>query len=121
MDGLTTALAAKSASSKAALLFGGATVSSIMVMVFLEPQSKKEKFLCFFSTIIFAVCLSSFIKVYFGLTFPDNWDGDLANTGLIIASGMPGWVLVRAFVLTVEKMQGKDFGQIIMLVRGWFK
>lgn len=111
---------ASSGTVKAVFFTVSASLSAILVMVFLEPQSKKEKFLCFMSTLIFAACASSAIKIYFGIDLPDTSDGRLANAGLTIASGMPGWVMVRALFMTLEKMKGKDIGQIIAIIRGWF-
>lgn len=102
------------------VLAGSGIASALIVMVFLEPQSKKEKLLCFLSTFMFAVCLSSAIKIYFGFDLPDTLDGHITYAGLVIASGVPGWVVVRAAFLTLEKMKGKDIGQIIAIVKGWF-
>lgn len=118
----TNTAAASAVVAKSGLLVstGAGLASSLIVMVFLEPQSKKEKLLCFISTFIFAACLSSAIKVYYGFTIPETFDGNIANAGLIIACGMPGWVIIRALFLTLEKMKGKDIGQIIAIVRGWF-
>jgi len=112
--------AAGAVKASSMVLGGAGILSAIIVMVFLEPQSKKEKFLCFLSTFIFAVCLSSAIKLYFGFDLPQTMDGHIAYAGLVIASGIPGWVIVRASFLTMEKMKGKDIGQIIKIVRGWF-
>jgi hypothetical protein len=122
MAGAGSAGAAVSSGKLSAIFFAcAATVSAILVMVFLEPQSKKEKALCFASTLIFAACASSAIKLYLGIDFPDTNDGRMANAGLTIASGMPGWVCVRALFLTLDKMEGKDIGQIIAIIKGWFK
>jgi hypothetical protein len=130
MDDVTEAMIA-GAGAKAAWGYGGvkatsivtgaaAVVSALFVMILLEPQSKMEKFVCLVSTLICAACLSSAITIYFGIVFPDNLDGHLAKTGLIIASGAPGWAAVRAFVLTAAACKNKDIGQIIKMVRGWF-
>lgn len=99
---------------------GAGILSAIMVMVFLEPQSKKEKFLCFSCTFIFAVCLSAAIKIHFGIQLPDNLDGHLAYAGLVITSGIPGFVLMRSIFISFEKMKGKDIGQIIKMIRAWY-
>lgn len=118
----TNTAAAGAAVAKSGLLVatGAGVASSLIVMVFLEPQSRKEKLLCFVSTFVFAACLSSAIKVYYGFDIPDTFDGNIANAGLIITCGMPGWVVIRALFLTLEKMKGKDIGQIIAIIRGWF-
>lgn len=125
MDEITQAVVGASggvSASKATAMVGtGAGIlSALMVMVFLEPQSKKEKFLCFACTFLFAICLSAAIKVYFKIELPNSLDGHLTYAGLVIASGTPGFVIVRAVFITLEKMKGKDIGQIIKMVRSWF-
>jgi len=118
--GQSAAAGAGAVKATSMVLAGSGILSALIVMVFLEPQSKKEKFLCFLSTFMFAVCLSSAIKIYFGFDLPQTLDGHIAYAGLVISSGIPGWVIVRAAFLTLDKMKGKDIGQIVAIVKGWF-
>lgn len=129
MDGVQQAVAASGGagaaySSGKAMAIGagiGGAVMAVVVMTLTPPKSHKESAVALISTLVFAVCGSSFLKIYFGIEFPNNLTGYLADGGLAFVCGAPGWVLVKAFFLTAEKLHGKDLGQIIKTIKGWFK
>jgi hypothetical protein len=110
-------------SGKATAIFSGAggAIMAMVVMTLTPPNSKRELFIMLLSTLVFSVCGSAFLKIYFGLSFPDDINGHLASSGLSFVCGAPGWVLIRAFFVTAETMKGKSIGEIIATVKGWFK
>lgn len=121
VTGGAAGLSGVAATKASSIIAGGAGFAvGAAVVILLEPQTPKEKAICFISTVVSAICLSSAIKLYYGITFPNTFDGDMAYAGLIVASGAPGWVLVRAFVMTAEVCNGKDITGIVSMVRGWF-
>lgn len=126
MDDMVSAANAASgagvAASKAGLMFSGAAigVAGILAMLMFEPKTRREMFTCLVSTLLFAIVLPSVFKVYFGFDLPDTIDGRIANAGLTIACGAPGYLFAGAIMITIKACKGKGIGEIITMVRGWF-
>ena len=70
-------------SGKATAIFSGAggAIMAIVVMTLTPPNSKRELFIMLLSTLVFSICGSAFLKIYFGLSFPDDINGHLASSG----------------------------------------
>ena len=122
MTGAGSASAAVSSGKAAAIFTGtGGALMALVVMTLTPPNSKRELFIQLISTLVFSICGSAFIKIYFGFELPDDFNGHLASSGLSFVCGAPGWVLIRAFFLTAETMKGKNLGEILATVKGWIK
>lgn len=110
------------AASKAGLMISGGAIgiAGILAMLMFEPKTRREMFTCLLSTLLFAIVLPSVVKVYFGFDFPETMDGKIANAGLTIACGSPGYLFAGAIMITIKACKGKGIGEIIAMFRGWF-
>ncbi len=121
VGGATVGIKAAAGKGTLIAMTGAGTVASIFAMLVFEPKTRKEMALCLVSTLVCASLLPSVIKLYFGFDLPNSVDGDLALAALIIACGSPGYLIAGAALLTAKKFKGKDIGQIITMIKGWFK
>jgi hypothetical protein len=110
------------AASKAGLMISGGAIgiAGILAMLMFEPKTRREMFTCLLSTLLFAIVLPSVVKIYFGFDLPDTIDGKIANAGLTIACGAPGYLFAGAIMITIKACNGKGIGEIIAMIRGWF-
>lgn len=122
MSGVETAAAAASAAvAKGAggAAIGGAavaglTLSAAVVMMVKQPRTAREWAVALISTIVCSLGLGAFAVLHFGLhkALGSNDQSEVIFAlmelgGVMFASGLPGWVLVRIAFNTMSKYQDK--------------
>lgn len=92
---------------------GGAGLAAIVVMLMTPPRSPREWAVGLISTVMGSVCGGAMLISYFNLqSWMDTPVGLVAVLGLVFASGLPAWSIVRAAFTWLEKRQGKDLGEL---------
>ncbi len=111
----TSSTAGGFAAYKLAVAFGlPAGLAAIVVMLAVQPQSKREWSLALISTVVSSLCGGAAVVQHYGLaSWGDSYVGLVAVAGIIFACGLPGWVVVRAVFLWLEKRKGKDIAELI--------
>lgn len=104
---------------KLAVAFGlPAGLATLVVMLWIQPQSKREWAMALVSTVVSSVCGGAAVVQHYGLTFwGDTYIGLMAMAGIIFACGLPGWVIVRALFVWAEKRKTKDLAELISEVK----
>ena len=107
--------AAGFAAYKLAMAFGlPAGLAAIIVMLWIQPKSKREWAMALICTVVSSVCGGAAVIQHYGLNaWADNTIGLMGLAGLIFAAGLPGWVLVRAGFAWAERRKGKDLAELI--------
>jgi hypothetical protein len=107
------------AAYKLAVAFGlPAGLAAIIVMLWIQPKSKREWAMALICTVVSSVCGGAAIIQHYGLNaWADTTIGLMGLSGLIFAAGLPGWVLVRAAFAWAEKRKGKDLAELIEEIR----
>lgn len=108
------------AAYKLAVAFGlPAGLAAIVVMLWVQPQSKREWAMALISTVVSSICGGAAVVQHYGLaSWGDNYVGLVAIAGVIFACGLPGWVIVRAAFAWAEKRKGKDLAELIADAKG---
>lgn len=100
----------------------GALMGVAVVMAMTAPPSRKELFVCVISSVAFSMGLGGSVIMYFDLQhWADSYFGLMAILGIAFTCSLPGWILVRSIFIFAEKNKGKDIGQIVHMIKGWFK
>ena len=99
------AAAYKAFGGTAAAAASGATLAAVVVMLMTPPRDKREWTVGLISTVVSSICGGAITIEYFQL---HHWAfstiGLYAMGGVIFASGLPGWALVRwIFNFIVER------------------
>lgn len=91
-----------------------AGLAAIVVMLWVQPKSRREWAMALISTVVASVCGGAAVVQHFGLTsWGDSYIGLVALAGIIFVSGLPGWVLVRSAFAWAEKRNDKDIAELI--------
>ena len=97
----------------AGMAAAGAGLAAFIVMLMTPPRSPREWAVGLTSTLVGSICGGAMLIMYFDL---HHWMttpvGLVAVLGLVFASGLPAWALVRAGFTWLERRQGKDLGEI---------
>jgi hypothetical protein len=105
----------------AGMAAGGAGLAAIIVMLMTPPRSAKEWAVGLISTVVGSVCGGATLITYFDLHHWMNTPvGLVAVLGLVFASGLPAWALVRASFTWLTNRQGKDIGELAQDAREAF-
>ena len=106
--------AAGFAAYKLAVAFGlPAGLAAVMVMLWIQPRTKREWAMALICTVIGSICGGAAVVQHFGLqAWADSYMGLTAMAGIIFACGLPGWVVVRAAFAWLEKRRGKDLAEL---------
>lgn len=99
----------------------GGILMTIIVITFNPPKSKKETFAAIVSSLVFSLGGACALILYFGMSIPSNIYGLLFFLALCFVCAGPGWFMVRLFFNQMDKFKNKDVGQIISVIKGWFK
>lgn len=104
------------AAYKLAVAFGlPAGLAAIMVMLWVQPRTKREWAMALICTVTSSVCGGAAVVQKFGLhAWSDTYIGLMAQAGIIFACGLPGWVIVRAAFAWAERRKGKDLAELII-------
>ena len=107
------------AAYKLAVAFGiPAGLASIVVMLWIQPESKREWAMALISTVVSSICGGAAVVQTYGLAaWGDSYMGLVGMAGIIFACGLPGWVLVRAAFAWLEKRKNKDIAELIQDAR----
>lgn len=97
---------------------GGAGIASglaaIVVMCMLTPRNRREWAVGIISTVVSSLCGGAALVQHFGLqSWMDSYVGAVGLLGIVFASGLPGWALVRAVFTWIEKRKALDIGELI--------
>ena len=116
----TSSAAGGFAAYKLAVALGiPAGLAAIVVMLWIQPKSRREWAMALICTVVSSVCGGAAAIQHLGLNaWADNTIGLMALAGLIFAAGLPGWVLVRAGFAWLEKRKGKDLVELLQDVKG---
>ncbi len=100
---------------KIALALGlPAGLAAVVVMLYIQPKSKREWAMALICTLVSSVCGGAAVVQHYGLlAWGENYTGLIALGGVIFACGLPGWVIIRAAFAWVEKRKGKDLAELI--------
>lgn len=101
---------------KLAVAFGiPAGLAAIVVMLWIQPKSKREWAMALICTVMGSMCGGALAIDYLGLHHlaEKGVPGLMAMAGVIFASGLPGWVIVRAWFAWADKRKGKDLGELV--------
>lgn len=110
-----------------ALAAGGvaAGLATIVVMCVTTPRDSKEWAVALISTLVSSLSLGSGVVLCLGLhqhlastDLSEVILGLIAIGGVLFASGLPGWALVRAVFTTIRKREGQGIDQIVQEIRG---
>jgi hypothetical protein len=118
----SSAAAGGYAAYKLAVAFGlPAGLAAIVVMLAVQPQSKREWSLALISTVVSSLCGGAAVVQHYNLqSWGDNYIGLVAVAGIIFACGLPGWVIVRAAFAWIEKRKNKDIAELVTEVKESF-
>lgn len=100
---------------KAAVAFGvPAGLAAIVVMLWVQPKSKREWAMALICTVVSSVGGGAMAVEYLQLQHlaVGGVVGLMALGGLIFACGLPGWVIVRAGFAWADKRRDKDLGEL---------
>lgn len=104
----------KAIGGAAGMAAGGAGLAAIVVMLMTQPRSAREWAVGLICTVMGSIGGGAALITYFGLqAWMDTPVGLVAVLGLVFASGLPAWSIVRAAFTWMEKRQGKDLGELI--------
>lgn len=104
----------------AAGVIGGILMTAI-VIAFNPPKSKKETFVAIVSSLVFSLGGACALVIYFGMSIPSNIYGLCFFMSLCFMCAGPGWFIIRLLFAQMDKFKDKDVGQIIHIIKGWFK
>ncbi len=104
---------------KIALALGlPAGLAAVVVMLYIQPKSKREWAMALISTVVSSICGGAGVVQHYGLqAWGDSYMGLTAIAGIIFACGLPGWVVIRAAFAWAEKRKGKDLAELISEVK----
>ena len=101
-----------------AAMGGGITLATIVVMVMTNFKNRKEIFVALLSTVISSAFVGAGIITYFGLQdLTHDFFGIVVLSGILFTSGLPGWVLIRAFFIFADKVKKMPIDKLIELLR----
>lgn len=111
------------AAYKIAVAFGlPAGLATIVVMLWVQPESKREWAMALISTVVSSICGGAAVVQSYGLSaWGDSYFGLVGMAGIIFACGLPGWVIVRASFAWLEKRKNKDLSELVSDARQSFK
>lgn len=112
----TTTAAGGYAAYKLAIAFGlPAGLAAIVVMLWIQPKSKREWAMALICTVMSSMCGGALAIDYLSLHHlaEKGVPGLMAMAGIIFASGLPGWVIVRAGFAWADKRKNKDLGELV--------
>lgn len=116
----STTAAGGYAAYKIAVAFGvPAGLAAIVVMLWVQPTSKREWAMALISTVVSSVCGGAAVVQHYGINaWADSYMGLVGMAGIIFACGLPGWVLIRAAFAWIEKRKNKDIAELLDDARG---
>jgi hypothetical protein len=100
---------------KLAIAFGlPAGLVAVVVMLWIQPKSKREWAMALICTIVSSVGGGAMAVEYLQLQHLALGGpvGLMALGGLIFACGLPGWVIVRAGFAWADKRKDHDLGEL---------
>lgn len=114
------AFGAKALGGAAGAFSIGAVLATVVVMLKTLPGTGKEWAVGIISTVIASLAGGAAVTIKFGmLTQLVNATNDICLFvglvqlfGVVFACGLPGWAIVRAVFLYIEKNRDKDIGEI---------
>lgn len=108
----------KAMGGAAGMAAGGAGLAAIVVMLMTRPRSPREWAVGLISTVTGSICGGAILISYFKLqAWMDTPVGLVAVLGLVFASGLPAWAVVRAAFTWIERRRGKDLGELLRDVK----
>jgi hypothetical protein len=112
----SSSAAAGFAAYKLAVAFGvPAGLAAIVVMLWVQPKSKREWAMALIVTVVSSLCGGAWVIEYFKLQHlaAGGLHGLMAMGGLIFACGMPGWVIVRGWFAWADKRKALDLAELV--------
>lgn len=112
----STAAVAGYLSYKFAVAIGlPAGLAAIVVMLWIQPKSKREWAMALICTVVSSVGGGAMAVEYLQLQHlaVGGLVGLMALGGLIFACGLPGWVIVRAGFAWADKRKAMDLGELV--------
>lgn len=111
--------AAGFAAYKLAIAFGlPAAAAAVVVMLWAQPTSRREWATALICTVVSSVCGGAMLVQYLGVqAWAETVTGLIAMGGLIFASGLPGWIVVRAGFAWADRRRHKDLAELAQEVR----
>lgn len=89
-------------------------LAAVVVMAMTLPKTIREFCVALISTVISSLCGGAFVIRWLEVGHWANDDlGMIALGGVVFLSGLPAWVLVRAWFKWTENRRDKDLGQLI--------
>lgn len=107
------AVAYKVFGGTAAAVASGATLAAVVVMLMTPPRNKREWAVGLISTVVSSIGGGAMTVEHFGL---HHWAfstiGLCALGGLIFASGLPGWAMVRWTFAFIDKRRDDAIDEV---------
>ena len=107
------AVAYKAFGGTAAAVASGATLAAVVVMLMTPPRNKREWAVGLISTVVSSIGGGAMTVEHFGL---HHWAfstiGLCALGGLIFASGLPGWAMVRWTFAYIDKRRDDAIDEV---------
>lgn len=101
-----------------AMIFGSATLAAIVVMVCIQPQTRREWAVALICTVLSSMSGGSAVVMWLGLhAWALDFFGLMGLAGLFFACGLPGWVVVRWAFAWVHAHPGQSPLGIVREIR----
>lgn len=115
-----TAGAGAYAGGKAAIAMGFGGVAALMLVILWKlPATPREWALTLASTFLCSIFGGAAVALKFGLHLDQHgFFGLVALAGVFAACGVPGWTIVRAVFVWLEKRKNLDIEELARSVRG---
>lgn len=104
------------AAYKLAVAFGiPAGLAAIVVMLWIQPKTKREWTMALICTVMSSTCGGALAIEYLKLQHlaAGGVSGLMAMAGIIFACGLPGWVLVRAAFIWLDKRKSLELPELV--------
>lgn len=96
----------------------GAGLAAIVVMCMTPPRSIREWAVGLISTVVGSITGGAAVIQYLGLqAWMHEPAGLVAVLGLVFASGLPAWAVVRWAFTWIARREGKDLGEVAAELR----
>lgn len=97
---------------------GGAGLAAIVVMCMTPPRSAREWAVGLISTVVGSIAGGAAVITHFELqAWMHSPTGLMSVLGLVFASGLPAWAIVRWLFTWIERRRDKDLAEVAEEVR----
>lgn len=117
-SGAASAVAFKAVGGASAVVAGGASLAAVVVMLMTPPRSPREWAVGLISTVVSSIGGGAAAIEHFGLhQWVNSPIGLCAIGGLIFASGLPGWAIVRWIFNFIDRNRDASIDQVARNVK----